>query len=335
MNETATRVEERGWRRWGRKVLLWAIVLQWIGAVAFIALLFVGERTQPSLLALYAPRQPFLVVAFAALLLVPFTRTKRRRILLVLQSALCAALLFPVLGFSVSMPREAKQPIRITSYNVFFGKEGRPALLDEIAAMSSDIIVLQAAYDSLGSALRERLPDRTIHQDYELVLVTRFNLRSADVPPPLPDGTPAMYVKYVLDTPYGALRVYNVHAYSPRHALFDRDGNQTASNIAQREAQIAAVVAAARSDVPPFVIVGDTNLPGWSRIGREHFDGLRDAFDEAGFGFGYTFPAKRPWLRIDRALRGDGARFVDARVGARGASDHRRLDVVLELAGEP
>jgi endonuclease/exonuclease/phosphatase (EEP) superfamily protein YafD len=121
-----------------------------------------------------------------------------------------------------------------------------------------------------------------------------------------------------------------VHAYSPRHALFgDREpGN----DIAQRDGQIGAAVAAARSDVPPFLIAGDTNLPALSAIGRRHFSGLTDAFADVGLGFGYTFPSKRPWMRIDRALGSDGVRFADVRVGPPGASDHRALFVDLELA---
>jgi endonuclease/exonuclease/phosphatase family metal-dependent hydrolase len=79
------------------------------------------------------------------------------------------------------------------------------------------------------------------------------------------------------------------------------------------------------------VIVGDTNLPPLSGIGRRRFGAFRDAFEAVGFGFGYTFPAKLPWMRIDRVLAGPGVRFLSARVGARGASDHRSLRVDLEL----
>ena len=48
-------------------------------------------------------------------------------------------------------------------------------------------------------------------------------------------------------------------------------------------------------------------------------------------GIGYTFPAERPWMRIDRVLGADGVRFLSAEVGARGASDHRSLRVRFEL----
>jgi endonuclease/exonuclease/phosphatase (EEP) superfamily protein YafD len=136
-------------------------------------------------------------------------------------------------------------------------------------------------------------------------------------------------VKYVIDTPYGALRVYNVHPVTPRQALVgDKDSGE---NISTREMQIAKAVEAARSDPPPFVLVGDTNLPPWSAIGRRRVGKLEEAWSEVGFGFGYTFPAKRPWMRIDRAFASDDVRFLDMRVAPRGASDHRAIFVDFEL----
>jgi vancomycin resistance protein VanJ len=281
-------------------------------------------------LLLYAPRVPLLVLAAAGALLAPLTR-RRVALLTASQVAAFLAALFPVMGCAVSLPRHAQHPIHLASYNVFFGKEGRPALLDELATMPADVLVIQAAFGSLGARLRERLPDRVIRQDGELIVVSKFPVLSAEVPPDLAiAGTTApMFVKYVIDTPDGALHVYNVHAFSPRHAIFDPT---TRDNIAQREGQIAAVVAAARSEPPPFVIAGDTNLPALSAIARRYFAGLNDAFAEVGLGFGYTFPAKHPWMRIDRFLGGDGVRFSDVRVAPRGASDHRAIFVDVELA---
>jgi endonuclease/exonuclease/phosphatase family metal-dependent hydrolase len=138
-----------------------------------------------------------------------------------------------------------------------------------------------------------------------------------------------MFVEYVVDTPSGPLRLFNVHPFSPRHALFEDEN--TGANIDHREAQIETVVAAARRDGPPFVIAGDTNLPVLSSIARHNLGRFKDAFEETGFGFGYTFPSKRPWMRIDRAFADDRVRFVDTRVGSRGVSDHRPLFVDFEI----
>jgi len=314
--------------RW-RRLLFWAILLEIAAVVLFIVALLLGEQSRLTLILLYLPRLPLLVAGVAGALLAPLTR---RRVLLLVttQVVVCLVVLFPVMGLSVATSRTIERPIRLASYNVFYGKAGRPALIEEIVAMPADVVVLQAAFDSLSAKLRERLPDRTIRQDGQLLVVSTFPVRAVEVPPPLRDGTPAMFVKYVLDTPGGALRVYNVHPYSPRHALFG--DHEPGNDIAQRDGQIGAAVAAARSDVPPFVVAGDTNLPALSAIGRRHFAGLTDAFADVGLGFGYTFPAKRPWMRIDRVLGSDRVRFAAVRVGPRGASDHRALFVDLELA---
>lgn len=317
--------------RW-RRLLFWAILAEITAVVVFVAALVLGEHSRLSLVLLYLPRFPLLVAASFGALLAPLTR-RRVRLLVTLHAVVGLALLFPVMGLVVSTSRPAQQPIRMASYNVFFGKAGRPALIEEIVAMPADFVVLQAAFGSLNERLRERLPDRTIRQDGELVLVSKFPVRTVDVPPPLSDGTPAMFVKYLIDTPSGPLLVYSVHAYSPRRALFG--DLESGDNVAQREGQISAAVAAARSDVQPFVIAGDTNLPAMSGIARRHFSGLTDAFADVGLGFGYTFPSKRPWMRIDRVLGSDGVRFSDVRVGPRGASDHRALFVDLELGSTP
>lgn len=311
-----------------RRLVTRVLVLELAGVLLFCVALFVGESTHPTTLALYAPRQPLIVATLAGLVLARWA-DRRVRVLQAAHLVLSLVVLFPVMGMEVGTSRKSDRAIHLATYNVFFGKEGRPALVKELASMPADILVVQAAFGSLGDRLREAMPGRNIKQEGELICASKFPIRAFEVPPELPDGTAPMFVKCVVDTPQGALRVYDVHAYSPRHALFgDEDSDR---NATQRTEQIQGVVSAARSDVPPFVIAGDTNLPVLSSIARRHFAGLSDAFADVGFGFGYSFPAKKPWMRIDRVLGSDGVRFLDAHVADRGASDHRALYVDLEL----
>lgn len=279
------------------------------------------------MLVLYFPRQPFLVMAIAGALLASFTR-RRVRLLITAQAVVTLIVLFPVMGLSLGHSRAGEHPIRLASYNIYFGKLGRTAILDEIAAMPADIVLLQATWDSLGD-MKERFPDRSTHRVDDFVIITRFKILRVEEPPPLADGEFPKFAGFVLETPSGLLRVYNVHPFSPRHALFEDE--ETRANVTHREAQIEAVAWAAHNDSTPFVIVGDTNLPPGSGIARRHLGGFKDAFEEVGFGFGYTFPAKRPWMRIDRAFGGEDIRFLDMRVGAKGASDHRPIFVDFEL----
>jgi len=314
-----------------RRLLYGAMVLQLIGTAVFIAALLIGERSRLSLIFLYLPRQPLIVLAVLGAALAPLTKRAKRRVraLIGVEVATALILLFPVMGFRLGSSKSSEFPVRLATYNVYFGKLSRPALLDEIAAMPADIILLQATYDSMFARVKERFPDRSTHHTDDFILITRYKITSVDEPPPLSDGTLPKFIGYVLETDAGPLRVFNVHPFSPRHALFEDE--QTNDNIRHREEQVAAVVAAAHRPGPPFVIAGDTNLPALSSMGRRYFADLHDAFDDVGFGLGYTFPAKRPWMRIDRALAADGIRFVDVRVGKLGASDHRPLFVDFDV----
>jgi endonuclease/exonuclease/phosphatase family metal-dependent hydrolase len=323
------------WRSRARRLARWAIAIELVGFVVYVGALLLGETSRLTMIALYLPRQPFLAVAIAGAALTPFARWRPgrnaktgTRALVAVHALLVLFVLFPIMGLTLGHARESERRIRLASYNIYFGKLNRTALLDELAAMDVDILLLQATYDSLGD-LKQRFPDRSTHRADDFVLVSRFKILSVEVPPPLADGELPKFVGYVLETPSGPLRVYNVHPFSPRHALFEDD--ETRTNIAHREAQIEAAVWSAKSDGPPFVLVGDTNLPPWSAIGRRHLGSLDDAFAEVGFGFGYTFPAKRPWMRIDRAFSDRRVRFLDAHVGPRGASDHRPLFVDFEI----
>lgn len=305
-------------------------MLQLGAQVLFVVLLAIGERAHLGFLALYAPRLPVVAFVGVGMALAAFARRRR---LLVGQAIYCAAFPFLIAGLHVntraSPTDRVREPIRLATYNTYFGKLGREKLDDELDATSADLLVLQAAYDSLGDRLRRRYPEKSVHQSSELVLVSRFPIRDVEEPAALPPNVRPMFVTYLLDTPFGPLVLTNVHPYSPRHALFgEADARE---NIDAREAQIAAAVASARRRGAPFVIAGDTNLPEWSAIARRHLADLGDAFADVGFGFGFTFPAKRPWMRIDRVMHGPGVRALEAKVMDRGASDHRMLLVSLEM----
>jgi len=317
------------WTRWGRRGLRAAVLLELALVVAFCGLLVLGERTHASFFALYLPRQPLLLVGLAGL---AGAAVLRHRALVGAHAALLLVVLFPIMGLTVSAPPSPRSPehvIHLATYNVHFGKEGRPQLLDELAAMPVDVLAIQAGYDSLGARLRERFPDRHVRQEGELAIVSRFPVLDEVVPEMLEGDVRPMFVGYTLAAPDGPLRVFVTHPYSPRNALLDRD-EAWSIDVARREAQVRALMEAARKPGPPFVILGDTNLPHLSAIARRELAGIEDAFERAGTGLGYTFPTKRPWMRIDRALAGPGLGFTSARVAPRGASDHRAFFADLE-----
>jgi len=81
-----------------------------------------------------------------------------------------------------------------------------------------------------------------------------------------------------------------------------------------------------------LLIAGDLNMPSLSPTSHRIFSDYQDGFEQAGWGFGHTFPNRsglRMWLRLDRILASRELAFVDFELGCMRASDH--YCVVAEL----
>jgi endonuclease/exonuclease/phosphatase family metal-dependent hydrolase len=101
-------------------------------------------------------------------------------------------------------------------------------------------------------------------------------------------------------------------------------------NASLRWLHVEAAARAARSERFPVLLAGDTNLPGLSAALHRHLSGYQDGFRQASWGFGYTFPRRYPFLRLDRVLASRELRFSEFQVGCPiDVSDH--LCVVARL----
>jgi vancomycin resistance protein VanJ len=110
--------------------------------------------------------------------------------------------------------------------------------------------------------------------------------------------------------------------HHPRHNM------QVAAAV--RIEQTAHLAAAVRDARRPLVVGGDFNSPPGSHACKTLEDLLDGTFAAGGSGFGWTFPARRPLLRIDHLFVSDELRVLNCRVLATLASDHR--PVVADLA---
>jgi hypothetical protein len=125
------------------------------------------------------------------------------------------------------------------------------------------------------------------------------------------------FVQQVIDTPLGKLAVYNVHPLSPREGFaairryglrheilsgrlfFSNSSSELRLNNGLRELQVRTFADEASHEPYPVIIAGDTNVPGFSPVFAKYLSGYRDAFVDASWGFGYTFPTnRRPWMSI-------------------------------------
>jgi endonuclease/exonuclease/phosphatase family metal-dependent hydrolase len=86
----------------------------------------------------------------------------------------------------------------------------------------------------------------------------------------------------------------------------------------------------------PLVVAGDFNVPPDDSTLAALRMSYRFAFEEAGWGYGYTRPARVPWFRIDHVLTSPEWDVARCWVGPNFGSDHLPLiaEVVLPLPPE-
>jgi len=335
----------RGARRSRRKWLVSSAFAYPLALAATFALfLLVGERHWLTAALLYVPR-----IAFGAplLVLVPALWLTRRRLLWT-QVVAFALLLFPLMGFVLPGPRPRAhgQTLRVLSHNVDTGRLREDLLLREVDTLRPDIVLFQESWSpTLCTNPRRRFAH--VECISEFVIASRFAILERTTPEPvehLGARRTARFLRYLLESNLGKLAVYSMHPVSPRGAVRlpkSRAGEllsaariwtgrgELLKNASLREKQAGAVAALCKREQAPVLIAGDTNLPGSSAALRRYFSDFRDGFSRAGWGFGYTFPAQHPFLRLDRMLVGPELDFAEFQVGCPDASDH--LCVVADV----
>jgi endonuclease/exonuclease/phosphatase family metal-dependent hydrolase len=319
--------------------------------VVIVALRFVGERWWVTLTVLYLPRLGF-ALPIPFLLVAGYFWGSRR--LVILQGVSVCLLLYPLMGLNTGLGRLGRAPagavLRVMSYNIAYGSGGVAAAAAQARELGADIVLLQDAQVAAEPRRRNAFAGWHVSSDGEFFLASRFEIRAAHVPPDLvyPEGPGgAHYVQHTLATPLGLVDVFNVHPTSPRAGLEEVRGKGLREeffsgrllagaarrpaewNAFRRRRQVAGIAERAQASRHAVIIAGDTNLPDLSWILGAHLGGFRDAFRRAGVGFGYTFPAKRPWLRIDRILTNDRLMATEFRLGGITWSDHRAVFAVL------
>ncbi len=330
--------------------MAWLYPLSLIGVAC--ALSFIGERHWLTAALLYVPR-----IAFAAPLpvFVALSLWSKRHRLLWAQVAAALVIVFPLMGFVLPWSRggSAGPTLRVLSFNVDSGHAGETTLIGAITAQQPDIALLVEApldHTRLRDALETRFP--YVQRNSQFLLGSRFPIASTSELPRvsyLGRKRTSRAMRYQLDTPQGPVVLYAVHPISPRGAFglyrfrgaigrlrepavapSNDEESDMLGNAGLRSAQIEEALSHAHAETLPVIVAGDTNLPGLSAALRRSFSGYQDGFVEVSWGFGYTFPAKEPFLRLDRIFASPELRFMSFHIGCRGTSDH--LCVWADLA---
>jgi vancomycin resistance protein VanJ len=237
--------------------------------------------------------------------------------------------------------------LRVMTYNIASGR-APSELLANIAQERPDVVLLQELGPSFEASFRDAFPQWHLKSDGEFMIATRLPLSSVERNelPRLTDDPwkrPA-YLRGVVQLGDTKIALYNTHLSTPRpalEALRERSSSalaQLQSNAKTRIDQASALAAALAQEPLPAVVGGDFNAPESSLVcQRLRQAGLRNAFSEAGKGYGYTSGhALRfgiSFVRIDHIFVSSGWLISQCRPGKKTGSDHRPVVAVLTLAG--
>lgn len=314
-------------------------------ALVAAAVSMAGDSNALGMLLLFGPRW---LLVFPWVLLVPLALLKSRGLTLVAVAG-AVVTLFWVSGFEVPSPHllrsaishgaEAGKTLRVVTYNTDRSGTLAQRIDTDMLAWDADVIVMQDCAPEVGAAMKSasaRSSSGTpylVFLDSEFCVATRLPMRS----PVRLEGSRKEGRALGFDVAWQGTTVGigTVHLPSPRNALWAaRKGSADLleESVLQRA---GASVTIARwlldKQRGPIVIGGDFNLPVESQALRRDWGGLRNAFSEAGWGFGHTMFAGRHRVRIDHVLVSPEFTVRGARVLSGFPSEHQPVVADLEL----
>jgi vancomycin resistance protein VanJ len=310
----------RGLWLFGLSLLLWYPLRWWP-----------GDRLLPVRLLNYF--MPWLLVGLLPSLLVAGLAHRYRLLLLLAVPTIFIGLTFAPLF--LPRPRAvlaASTPLKVMSYNVW---HHNPNIADPIAIIRGeqpDILLLQEVYSPhlariINDELADLYPKGNPYFAYESrigqAVISRYPITKIGI-----TYHQGRTQKVLVDTPDGFITVWNVHPLAP--LAWSRQYRQ----ISALAEEIAAVEG-------PLIVGGDFNTTDQAETYRLINQHLSNAHWQAGWGFGFSFPAhaprfKRlpiitPMVRIDHIFYSSHFFAHNAHtLSISGGSDH--LPVVAELS---
>jgi vancomycin resistance protein VanJ len=233
----------------------------------------------------------------------------------------------------------AGQALTVMTYNVLYTSTDATPIGANVTSASPDLVAFQELTPLLAERLEQevgaRYPYRTpLHAGCraDVAIWSHYPLRVESID----DDVLYRVRSVVVDLDSGPVRVVDVHAWP--YTGIDRESVELSFHW--REEQIELVLDYASGQPEPLVLLGDFNSTPMHEVYQTLSTHLVDAFSEAGWGLGHTFPASGgcvwgyPYpgrlVRIDHVFHSDEWRAEAAWVGEwDGSSDH--LPVVARL----
>ena len=322
------------------------IVLADVAALTAVLALLVGYRLGPERfwvfsLAQYVP-YPLMLLPLLGLSIVSVLVRTRWWMLPATGCVLIATLL---MGLEWHSGQPGVQPIRVMTFNIkdyitLQSAAGLSELQHEIDRHDPDILMRQDARYFNADRIAERDGDAVFGSRRSRYAFGQYVIASRH---PLSDcrqgyisfrNEPHTFATCVVTIGGRAVTLITTHFMTPRFGLAAARFNLLTGvevwndNVDDRMTQSQELAAAIESRNTPVIVAGDLNAPDSSLVVRGLLNtGLRDAFSEAGRGYGFTWGHSLrphiPFLRIDHILVSAEFRVGSAFVGNAAGSAHR------------
>ncbi len=243
------------------------------------------------------------------------------------------------------LPPPDGAPLRVMTANVVTVNDQPASLAEAVLQQSPDVLAVQELGAPMARVLAQRLRDRYPYQALYpdpsgrgMGVLSRYPI-VGDSRPEMGAGT-CNCQQVTIDFDGQQITLLNAHPHSPDVKVRRLGGVPFPRGFAtaETEAAVATLVRRAGTIEQPVLVVGDLNTSDRQPSYHLIRGSLGDAYREAGWGFGYTFPAERvfrltliPLVRIDYVLHGEGWAARAARTVDLPGSDHRGVvaDLVL------
>jgi vancomycin resistance protein VanJ len=220
----------------------------------------------------------------------------------------------PIMGYcwhgSSAPPKTPGIRLRIMTYNVKWARWDTAAIVRDLETYQPDVVQMQDSAGALNGAVGRALAGWNVSISGQYIIASRLPLSKVEGRNISFPGSSHHCLRATLTVQNQSITLYNVHLLSPRYGLLavrHRNTDGIEANTDQRLYEAKMLVDAVRGEDGPLILTGDLNAPIQAQVCQYLFHvGLRDAFTEAGRGYGYTYGQqtrlKHPYVRIDHIM---------------------------------
>ncbi len=246
--------------------------------------------------------------------------------------------------------QELGQPLRVMSWNGYFRNQNSAAFLATLQEVQPDIVAVQEWGTGLEattvSQLQELFPYQKRYPAASpagMAIFSRYPILQSTLPD-FRDGDGCNCLVATIDLPSQPITLISTHPWPPQLAWQNTIWSTLAAlatlDTASQDVTFDMLLQRITESPSPLLLLGDFNTTERQRNYRRVNALLSDAFAEAGWGMGYTFPTVKqvygipvfPVLRLDYIFHDQSWHTQHVWRGTIDGSDHRYIvaDLVLD-----